>query len=325
MPDSPPPPSLPTDALGPWDLPSLPVLGPLPTESIVGPSFFLFGKMRWIGEFSHTQPLPAACKTPIVLRTARGEEVGEPLVACNASKLGLPGPSRNQIEAYVTQSGEGHVQYAAGQALRVADGSDLTRWRAIQERSGDRLRLCRELAGKLGLVMKLLECEEFLAGDRTIFYYTAPNRVDFRSLVRELASRLRGRIDMRQVVDRDAARLVADYEICGREVCCRNFLKVLKPVTAKMARLQKGTVDPAMVSGRCGRLRCCLRFEQSQYEQLDASLPRVGAKVCWEGGEGEVVDRQVMTQLVLVKLPDGGRMAVAVEDLIDAPHTDPQP
>ena len=111
-------------------------------------------------------------------------------------------------------------------------------------------------------------------GERILFYFTAEERIDFRSMVRDLTTEYRTRIEMRQVGARDEARLLADYETCGREVCCKVFLKTLRPITMRMAKLQKATLDPTQVSGRCGRLKCCLRYEHVGYEELDKKLPR---------------------------------------------------
>ena len=129
-------------------------------------------------------------------------------------------------------------------------------------------------------------------------------RVDFRDLVKQIAREYHTRIEMHQVGARDEARLVADYEICGRECCCKNFLKKLRQVNMKMAKLQKATLDPSKVSGRCGRLRCCLRYEHEGYEELNKKLPRVGARVRTDRGIGTVKDRQILTQLLMIDYDD---------------------
>jgi hypothetical protein len=146
----------------------------------------------------------------------------------------------------------------------------------------------------------------------------AEGRIDFRALVRDLAGEFQTRIEMRQVGARDEARLLADYETCGRECCCKNFLKSLKPINMKMAKMQKATLDPAKVSGRCGRLKCCLRYEHATYEELDRKLPPLGTRVASTGGlAGTVIARQILTQLVQIQTDDGGRSVIPVEDLID--------
>jgi cell fate regulator YaaT (PSP1 superfamily) len=136
----------------------------------------------------------------------------------------------------------------------------------------------RAVAESHGLPMKVVEAEPILGGERLTFYYTSDDRVDFRELVREL-SRYRARIDMRQVGARDEARLTADYEKCGQYCCCKNFLKVLKPISMKSAKVQKATLDPVKISGRCGRLMCCLRYEDETYEIAAKKLPKRKARV----------------------------------------------
>ena len=164
--------------------------------------------------------------------------------------------------------------------------------------------------------MRLIEVELLLGGERIIFYYTSDQWVDFRDLVKQLASELQTRIEMVQVNAREEARLVADYERCGQHCCCKQFLKVLKPVSMKSAKIQKATLDPAKISGRCGRLMCCLRYEQQTYDQMRKTLPRRKSRVLTDDGPGTVVDTQILTQLALVSLDNGsGRVAYAVESI----------
>jgi hypothetical protein len=141
-----------------------------------------------------------------------------------------------------------------------------------------------------------------LGGERVIFHYTSEQWVDFRELVRRLAQEYQTRIEMHQVNARDEARLVADYEKCGQHCCCRQFLKVLKPVSMRSAKVQKATLDPTKISGRCGRLMCCLRYEDETYEVLRKKLPHRQTRVITADGFGTVVDTQVLTQLALVQL-----------------------
>jgi cell fate regulator YaaT (PSP1 superfamily) len=144
------------------------------------------------------------------------------------------------------------------------------------------------------------------------------DRVDFRDLVRDLAHDFHTRIEMHQVGARDEARLVADYEICGRECCCKNFLKTLRPVSMRMAKLQKATLDPAKVSGRCGRLRCCLRYEHEGYEELNKKLPRLGLRVRTDRGAGTIRDRQILTQLLTIEYDSDGLVeTVGLEEVVE--------
>lgn len=168
--------------------------------------------------------------------------------------------------------------------------------------------------------MKPVAVEHLFGGDRIIFYFKSEKRVDFRRLVRRLAKEYQTRIEMRQVGARDEARLLADYERCGRACCCRAFLKVLAPVNMKMAKVQKATLDPAKISGRCGRLMCCLRYENSSYDELRKNLPPRNTVVETPEGPGIVVDRQILTQLVVVRLADARRIAYPVSEITVQPR-----
>ena len=120
---------------------------------------------------------------------------------------------------------------------------------------------------------------------------------------------------MRQIGSRDEAKLLGDYESCGQECCCIRFLKALKPVNMRMAKMQKATLDPSKISGYCGRLKCCLRYEDKTYSELKELLPRKNAKVKTKDGEGIVVDTHILTQLVVVELSDGTKIAVNVDEI----------
>jgi len=178
------------------------------------------------------------------------------------------------------------------------------------------IQFSRAMIREMDLPMKLVDVEMLLGGERIIFYFMSEGRVDFRELVRRLAGEFHTRIEMRQVGARDEARLVADYEKCGQHCCCRQFLKVLKPVSMRNAKIQKATLDPSKISGRCGRLMCCLRYEEQTYDDLRKRLPNRNTRLLTEDGPGRVMNTQILTQLVLVELDRGGtRSAYPVEDL----------
>ena len=167
----------------------------------------------------------------------------------------------------------------------------------------------------MNLPMKTVDIEHIFGGERIIFYFTAEDRVDFRDLVKKLAKEYQTRIEMRQVGSRDAARITADVETCGQLCCCTRFLKILKPVNMRMAKLQKATLDPSKISGYCGRLKCCLRYEDQTYKELGKQLPKRRTRVQTSHGQGVVIDVQVLTQLVKVKSDDGSVFAVPLEDI----------
>ncbi len=272
-----------------------------------------YGAMNWVGEFSYRPQERIATGRKLVVQTDRGIELGEQ-VSTVCDEPGCP-VRREQVQSFVQNSGPDFCLPRAGRVLRVANDQDLNEHRHLNAHIREDIDYCAETADRLGLDLKVVTAEHLLGGERIVFYFRAPARVDFRQLVKELAQRYRTRIEMRQVGARDEARLVADYEICGRECCCKNFLKKLRPVNMKMAKLQKSTLDPSKVSGRCGRLRCCLRYEHIGYEELLKRLPRTNSRVMTEAGPGTVLDRQILTQLVLVRLDDDRIMSIPLEEI----------
>ncbi len=279
-----------------------------------------FGAMRMIGEFPYRGDVTPGCGSKLVVRTHRGVEIGEMLTSTCANAGCGSSITRKQMLEYIERSGGRQYPFTReGRVLRVATAEDLKKQAALeQSRHGLRLG-ARALAESLGLRMKIVEAEPILGGDRITFYYTSEDRVDFRELVRELSAKHRVRIDMRQVGSRDEARLTADYEKCGQYCCCKSFLKVLKPVNMKSAKVQKATLDPIKISGRCGRLMCCLRYEDETYEQLARRLPRRKARVGTPDGDGVVLNTQILTQLVLVRLDESGESAAYPVEEIGAP------
>ena len=274
-----------------------------------------YGAMGYVGEFSHKPGLTVGCGARVVVQSERGIELGQPVGApcCGCGgELTVP---RAQLQTYIKNSGAEFCRPRAGRILRRATEQDLNEHNHLNAHIREDVDHCAELAHQLKLDMKIVTAEHLLGGERIVFYFGSPTRIDFRQLVKELAQRHRTRIEMRQVGARDEARLVADYEVCGRECCCRNFLKKLRPVNMKMAKLQKSTLDPSKVSGRCGRLRCCLRYEHYGYEELAERLPRVDSRVETEFGPATVVDRQILTQLVLVRTDDTRLMTIPLEEI----------
>lgn len=276
-----------------------------------------YGAMKMIGEFPFKSDTVPGCGSRLVVRTFRGVEIGEMLTStCPNSGCGSS-VSRKQMLDYIENSGGRLYPFSTdGRVLRVATAEDMdAQARLDQSRHGLKLE-ARAVADSMGLAMKIIEAEPILGGDRLTFYYTSEDRVDFRELVKELSARFRARIDMRQVGSRDEARLTADYEKCGQYCCCKSFLKVLKPVNMKSAKVQKATLDPIKISGRCGRLMCCLRYEDESYEALAKRLPRRKARVGTPDGDGMVVSTQILTQLVLVRLDESNEdLAYPVEEI----------
>jgi len=207
--------------------------------------------------------------------------------------------------------------------VRRATVDDMERQKELQNvREPSAFDFCNEQVEKLGLKMRLLTTEYIFGGEKIIFYYVAPQRVDFRELVKLLARRYRTRIEMRQVGIRDAARLMLDFGHCGLPICCRAFIKRFAPVTVRTARLQKTTLDPTKISGACGRLMCCLLYEDEIYAELAKGMPVRGERVKTPSGEGEVIGRNIILQTVTVLLSEGERETFPLSEI---ERLEPQP
>ncbi len=286
-----------------------------PPKSIV----VRYGYMKLIAELPYDGSAKPGCGSKLVIRTPRGTEVGEMLTTtCSNSGCGKS-VSRKEMLQYIENSGGKDYPFSEqGRVLRVATIEDLNEQSRLDDRKPQMLKYARNLAGELNLPMKIVDVEQLLGGERIIFHYTAEQWVDFRELVRLLAKEYQTRIEMHQVNARDEARLVADYERCGQHCCCKQFLKVLKPVSMRSAKVQKATLDPTKISGRCGRLMCCLRYEDATYESLRKKLPHKQTRVRTADGDGVVIDSQILTQLVLVRFDAADRKPAAypLEDII---------
>jgi len=227
--------------------------------------------------------------------------------------------TRDKLMEYIENSGGDDYPFSTdGRVVRIATVEDHQRQTAVEASKGDYVAACKTLIRELDLPMKLVEVELLMGGEMATFFFMSEARVDFRGLVKHHAGRFRTRIQMHQVGARDEARLVADYETCGQHCCCKQFLKVLKPISMGAAKMQKATLDPNKISGRCGRLKCCLRYEETTYEDLKRKLPRVGSRVRTSEGVGFVEETMILTQLVKVRLDNSERMvAVANEELLE--------
>jgi cell fate regulator YaaT (PSP1 superfamily) len=148
-----------------------------------------------------------------------------------------------------------------------------------------------------------------------VFYFMADGRVDFRELVKRLAQEYQTRIEMRQIGSRDEAKILGDVESCGQQCCCIRFLKSLKPVNMRMAKLQKATLDPSKISGYCGRLKCCLRYEDQTYTELKKRMPPRSTRVKTQEGFGRITDYQILAQLVMVELDNGTKTVVPRDEI----------
>ena len=274
-----------------------------------------YGKMGHLGFFRHSEREIPPTLTHAVVYSERGLEIAQ--ILCSFfHRRGTCAIPRDKIDNYCRISGGNYTISKEGQFVRFATNQDLNEQRHLDQEGKEEGRYCQELIEKHQLQMRLVDVEHLFGGDRIIYYFMADGRVDFRQLVKDLAQRYQTRIEMRQIGARDEARLIADYETCGRECCCKNFLKILHPVSMRMAKLQKATLDPSKISGRCGRLKCCLRYEDEVYTELCKRLPKTNSWIQTEQGVGQVLETQVLTQLVKVRLQAGRIIAIREDEIL---------
>lgn len=259
-----------------------------------------YGAMRLLGVFDAPGEDNYQRGLRVIARTDRGLEAGE--VLCPASAEAVAGLK----------------DLHEGQILRKMSPDDAREIARIDQRRSEQLAVCQASIDKIGLQMQLVDIEQVFGGERIVVYYLAEGRVDFRELVRLLAGEFQTRIEMRQIGVRDEAKLMADFGDCGKEVCCNSHLIQMPPVSMKMAKMQKATLDPTKISGRCGRLKCCLRYEYDVYEQLQKELPPIGSKVTTPDGPARVVGHEILVGHVLVETADRVRKLVDAADVVRA-------
>ena len=186
--------------------------------------------------------------------------------------------------------------------IRIATAQDKRVDAENRQREKRALEICQQKIAELGLEMQLVSAEYAFDGSKILFFFTADGRVDFRELVKALASILRTRIELRQIGVRDKAKMVGGLGICGRPFCCREFLEDFQPVSIKMAKTQNLSLNPTKISGTCGRLMCCLNYEQAAYEDLLKTAPKAESLVDTPDGRGTVTDVNLLRQSVKVRL-----------------------
>lgn len=258
-----------------------------------------YGSMRHLGVFSCRARDRYARGQRVITRTGRGQESGE--VLCEAT------------EHVVSQMGK---DPQTGQILRLESADDSVELRRIRDQEDSEFETCEKRIAELGLEMKLIRVERLYGGERVVIYYLSEDRVDFRELVKVLAKELQTRVEMRQIGVRDEAKLLADYGDCGKPVCCNTHLSDMPPVSMKMAKLQKATLDPTKISGRCGRLKCCLRYEYDTYQELQRELPRVGYDILTRDGKARVLSQEILTSELLVQTEDMRRVVIPASEVL---------
>lgn len=186
--------------------------------------------------------------------------------------------------------------------LRFANEKDIKRLEENKKKEKEAFAACEKLIAEHSLDMKLVEVEYSFDCSKAIFFFTSDGRVDFRELVKDLAAKFHTRIELRQIGVRDEAKMLGGLGICGQPYCCKQFLSDFQPVSIKMAKEQGLSLNPTKISGSCGRLMCCLKYEQDAYEYLNSFTPQVGSTVKTENGTGVVTDVNLITGNLYVKL-----------------------
>ncbi len=222
----------------------------------------------------------------VIVDTAMGEEYGEVVIA------------RKEVE-------DNEVTEPLKKVIRIATNKDEKMRQENKAKEQDAYKTCLEKISKHELPMKLIDAEYKYDGSKLIFYFTADGRIDFRELVKDLAAVFRTRIELRQIGVRDEVKRCGGNGVCGRELCCCTFLGNFETVSIKMAKEQNISLNPSKISGNCGRLMCCLKYEQEVYEEKLKILPKVGAIVKTQEGTGEVCSVETLKEVVRVKYQDG--------------------
>ena len=245
---------------------------------IIGVRFRNAGKIYYFDP----KKLPIKKGDHVIVETARGIEYGS-------------------VVADAREVTDDQVVQPLKPVIRIANADDNARDQRNKEKEKEAFRICLEKIRKHKLEMKLIDTEYTFDNNKVLFYFTADGRIDFRELVKDLASVFKTRIELRQIGVRDETKVVGGVGICGRELCCHTFLSEFAPVSIKMAKEQNLSLNPTKISGVCGRLMCCLKNEEDTYEYLNSRLPGIGDRVIADDGlKGEVQSVNVLRQLVKV-------------------------
>ena len=212
------------------------------------------------------------------------------------------GPECGTVVLPLEEVAEDKIVSTLKPVLRIATEKDRETVRRNEEKRADAMKLAREKVEKCGLVMKIVDCEFAFDGSKVVFYFTADGRVDFRELVKELSSAFRLRIELRQIGIRDEIKLIGGIAPCGRECCCSSCMPDFKKVSIKMAKNQGLSLNPGKISGLCGRLMCCLSYENEYYAEACKNVPKVGAEVDTPEGRAHVVSVNMLKMEVKVRI-----------------------
>lgn len=222
----------------------------------------------------------------VIVETSMGKEYGEVVIA-----------NRNIPEEKLVKP--------LKKIIRVANNRDKKQHEENKKKEEEALKICKEKVKEHNLDMVLTDVEYKFDRSKLLFFFTAEGRIDFRDLVKDLAAIFKTRIELRQISVRDEVKILGGNGMCGRELCCCSFLSSSDGVTIKMAKEQNISLNPSKISGNCGRLMCCLKYEQEVYEEKLSRLPKVGAIVKTDDGKGEVCGVETLKEIVKVKFKDG--------------------
>ena len=230
-------------------------------------------------------------------------EIGESVIVetQNGTEMGTVSAANHEVD-------NGAIVKPLRKVLRKATEKDMARRDENKRKEKEAFGICEELVSAHKLDMKLVDVEYSFDAGKIVFFFTSDGRVDFRELVKDLASRFHTRIELRQIGVRDEAKMLGGLGICGRPYCCKQFLNDFQPVSIKMAKEQGLSLNPTKISGSCGRLMCCLKYEQDAYEYLNSLTPGVGATVKTPEGNAVVTDEHLMTGYLTVRLTDSDSM-----------------
>ncbi|MEM6780147.1 MAG: regulatory iron-sulfur-containing complex subunit RicT [Planctomycetota bacterium] len=283
-----------------------------------------YGSMRHLGVMTSNHVYRYGDE--VVIRSERGTEIAT--VLCEATDMATDALANNQSPKSLVRSDAKHNRTqdrntpvevdepTHGRILRRLDRTDRADWDQLSDRTCRDLQICGRHVEALKLKMQLVDAERLLGGERLVVYFIANGRVDFRELVKQLGREFQCRIEMRQIGIRDEAKLLADYGDCGQEVCCSRFLSKMPPVSMKMAKLQRASLDPAKISGRCGRLKCCLCYEFEAYQAKADELPPIGSTVLTRDGDVTVVAQDILAGQLIVTTTDHRRIMISEHDVI---------
>ena len=251
-------------------------------KNIIGVRFKKQGKIY----FFDSGNIEIAPKDKVIVETSMGQELGEVVV------------NKRQFPDY-------KLNTQIKKIIRKADKKDLKHYEENKKKEKEAFKICKDKIKKYKLNMNLTDVEYKFDNSKILFYFTADGRIDFRELVKDLASIFKTRIELRQIGVRDEVKRIGGNGICGRELCCCSHLSNFETVSIKMAKEQNLSLNPTKISGNCGRLMCCLKYEQDVYEEKLKKLPKVGAIVKTADGEGKVDSIETLKEIVKVKFKDG--------------------